>query len=463
MAVSKRTFGLEFEMLVSIGEVFRTTGDLFQAIANHVTDYDAVTIGPHNPDYHRYKAYEIPRGDWIIVSDGSLWVRDRDFRYSKERMEQPHMKAMLWAFYFTGAEIVSPILHEGRWNFVSRLLDSLQTEPCSVIHNTSTSTHVHVGVLTPNEEPHSETEIMDGCTKVAAVWYIFETFISQLHPEHRVNDYCKRTRRSPLARRCNQSEFIQRLYEAGSPMNIYNIINNNTIAHRRGQEVLSGSRYCGACFENLQSDTKFTIEFRSHEGTKDFNAIECWAKLVMRLFDQAVQSDWKYIWSLVALTDGLRDQSCYGPEQSRPVAEWRRWVRHMHHLFLNFLAGERMRTEYLHAHDPGSLEAAILTLEELAAEDPAYGHLLAKREEELLIKRLAIYMTNRRAKFQSLHEVRFLDFVRWNSDAERDPHPDDYVDYPNPSGIVRDKAGKDIPINEQEPRPEELAVPVRLV
>lgn len=444
-------------MLASLGQIMEDA-DLHQTIAEHASDYFATTIGPFDPLYEDYKCYEAPREDWIIVSDASLLVTTRDFRYSKERMEKPRMKALLWKFFFSGAEVVSAILDEECWNTVALLLDSLQAEPCSVIHNSSTSTHVHVGIHVPGTQSLSPLDVNDDCTRVAAIWYIFETFINLLHPEHRVNEYCKRSRRSPLAKQCDQGEFVQKLQDSKTPRNIHQIMNNTEVVRRRGRETIVTSRYFGASFENVQSDKKFTIEFRSHEGTNDFGAIECWGKLLMRLFDQAVESDWEYIWSLVDLTDGLEDQKCYGPEKTRPVTEWRRWVQHMHYLFVNFLAGQEMRNKYLNDDDPGSLEAAILELEELVDldDDSVDVEQRAKREEELLIKRLAIYMTNRRAKFKNLHEGRFSNFVRWDSEGRRDPQIDDFMDYPNPTGIVRDGVGRDIPINEFRPQPEEV-------
>lgn len=443
-------------MLVSLGEIFLDSEDQHQALAAHATDNFATTIGPFDYRYQSFLDYEIPRTDWLVVSDGSLLLTTRDFRYSKERMEQPYMKALIWKFFFAGAEIISPILNESRWDAVAILLDCLELEPCSVLHNTSTSTHIHVGIQVPKDVPLSRMQVGDDCTRVAAVWYLFETFILQIHPEHRVNEYCRRTRRTPLARACNQREFIQRLYEVENPMSINRIMNNNRVTYRQNQETIISSRFFGASFDNLDSDTKFTIEFRSHEGTKDIDAIECWGKLVMRLFDQAVQCDWEYIRSLVDLTDALQDQSCYGPEQTRPVMEWRRWTQHMHYLFVNFLAGQQMRDEYLHPNNPGSLEEAILRIEQLADESSADPQLRNKRAEELLIKRLAIYMSNRRAKFKDLHEARFSNFMRWDSEARRDPHPNDYMDFPNPSGIVQDVGWRDVPINDRSPRPDEV-------
>ena len=460
MALSQRTFGLEFEIIVRLTEIYPDIIDLFQAVADHVTDNDAITIGPRHTLYDSYHQYEIPRDHWIIVEDGSLGAEITDFRYSKERVDTPHMKAALWLLYFCGAEIVSPILHEGRWDFVSNLLKSLGTEPCSVFHNTSTSTHIHVGVQVPGEEVCGATAI-DTCTKVAAVWFIFETFLNLLHPDHRVNGWCKRSRRSPLARKYKQNEFIEKLTEDKNPKNIYLMMNNTLYTHADGEESLIGDRYFGVSFGNLERDYKYTIEFRSHEGTNDIDAIECWGKLVMRLFDQAAQSDWEYIWSLVYLTDGLSDRNMYGPEPTRLLPEWRQWIQHMHYLFLNYLAGEKMREEYLDCDDIGSLEEAILPLEQLAGDAAANPQLRDKREEELLIKRFALYMKNRRAKFRNLHDRKYFDFMEWDSSDERYPYPDDYVDYPNPSGIVTDEAGRDIPINLSQPTPEEIAAAQR--
>lgn len=447
---------------MSLAEIFADNNGQHQELAEHATRYGAITIGPRDQQYLLYRSYQIPREDWIIVPDGSVGVTTRDFRFSKERMEEPHMKALLWALHYAGAEIVSSILDESFWGSVWKLLESLQTVPCSVLYNHSTSTHIHVGILVPNEEI-SESDILQNCRKLAAVWYIFETYINLIHPEHRVNDFSQRSRRSPLAEKCNQRQFVQKLIDADSAGNIHFIINNVMADYENGEESLVGSRFFGASFENLENDKKFTIEFRAHEGTKDFDAVQCWGKLVMRLFDQAAASDWEYIWKLVSLTDGLSDRKCYGPEKTRPFAEWKLWVQHMHYLFVNFLAGERMRGEYLQSNNPGSLEAAILPLQGLvgvggASTDP---HLQAKREEELLIKRLAIYMTNRRTKFKKLHEARFLDWENWDSEGRRDPKAEDYMDYPNPSGIVRDEAGRDIPINWLQPEPEEM-IPTRL-
>ena len=54
MAVSFRTFGIEFEMLVSLGEVFMDEEEQHQALAEHATDNFATTIGPLNPLYDQY-------------------------------------------------------------------------------------------------------------------------------------------------------------------------------------------------------------------------------------------------------------------------------------------------------------------------------------------------------------------------------------------------------------------------
>ena len=66
MAMSKRSFGLEFEMLMNLEEIFADNKVQHQELAEHATRCGAATIGPGNPQYLLYKSYQIPRKDWKI-------------------------------------------------------------------------------------------------------------------------------------------------------------------------------------------------------------------------------------------------------------------------------------------------------------------------------------------------------------------------------------------------------------
>ena len=376
-----------------------------------------------------------------------MGVEVEDFCYSRERQLYPRMAVNTWYQLWIAGELVSPILTENNWGEVEAIMKAIQIPPVAVIHNKSTSTHIHIGIQPHSVAPlDSETGLYD-LKRVAAVFYIFEIYLNLLCPHHRVNDWCHRVRRSYFGRRGTQREFCETI------SNLQNLRELHTLMNCPNLDIDGipySSRYYGGNFANCMNVwEKWTVEFRSHEGTKNYAGLQSWGKLLLRLFDQAVAADWDFIIDLCDTTESFNMEGTYGDTKSRGLSSWRNWVASMHVLFVMFLAGPVIRSKHMNMVDLPAMENYILsqppqmTDEEYADDDVRY-----LREEEMLLQNLFNFLLARENKFSSQYEAYMQgNFEDWSSDNPRDDLPGDYVDYPNPSGIVRDQFGKDIPVD----------------
>ncbi|KAF8430292.1 putative amidoligase enzyme-domain-containing protein [Tirmania nivea] len=442
MACSYRSFGIELECIVRHSEPASSYRQLHTKIARHIRRLTNLKIiHPQNPQFSGYLYGEIQRKDWMIVDDTTVLVKIGDFRYSREREHYPHMGSREWARLWCGAELVSPILTENNWEEVEVILNAIQTPPMAVIHNKTTSTHIHIGIQPHSAAPLDAEVGLYDIKRVAAIYYIFETYLNLLCPDHRVNRYCRRTRRSHFAKRNTQREFCQAIYELQRLGDVFDLM--NCLGIEGDDELLTG-RYFGGNFANCVNVwDKWTIEFRSHEGTKNSNGLEFWVKLLMRLFDEAVASDWDYIMYLCDSSESFNAEGMCGDENDRELYAWRVWVLSMHHLFLLFLAGPILRDKYMDPLAPQALEENILSQPpQMTDEEYSDDNVRPVREEEMLLQNLINYMTEREYKFSPQYE-RFMEgnFQDWSSDNVRDDLPGDWVDYPNPSGKFLITAG----------------------
>ena len=113
-----------------------------------------------------------------------------------------------------------------------------------------------------------------------------------------------------------------------------------------------------------------------------------------------------------------------------------------------FLAGLVVRSKHMSMVDLPAMENYIISQPpQMTDEEYADDDVRSLREEEMLLHNLFNYMFARDNKFSSQYEVYMQgNFEDWSWDNSRDDLPGDWVDYPNPSGIVRNQFGKDIPI-----------------
>jgi len=447
-ALSDRSFGIELECIVRHAEPATSNKRQYTIVAGHIkSETNLNIIHPEDPRYHEYQLGRIKREEWMITSDPSVGVDNNDFRYSRERQLYPHMSLYTWTQLWNGAEIVSPILNENNWEEVASILNAIQTPPMGVIHNKSTSTHFHIGIQRHSEAPLDAELGLHDIKRVAAIYYIFETYLNLLCPDHRVNDYCHRTRRSYFAKRNTQREFCEAIYNLENLTDVHDFINCQGII---GDKEPIPSRYFGGNFANcMQVWQKWTVEFRSHEGTKDSESLESWGKLLLRLFDQATTAGWDYVMYLCDTSESYNAKKICGNENDRDLDAWRLWITSMHHLFVMFLAGSAFRDKHLNPEKPTTLEQYILSQpQEMTDEEYADINVRRVREEEILLQKLITYVTARERKFKPQYE-RFMEgnFEDWSSDHPRETLPSDWVDYPNPSGIVNDHIGRDIPVS----------------
>lgn len=461
MALSKRTFGVELECIVRHDKPLPPV-TFHNTIADHIAAFGVNVIKPIDPNFLDYRSGLMKRHDWLITHDASLDIDYREFRYSRERMEFPKMSMFTWVNLWKGVEVISPVLDESHWDKVAIVLQALDTPPVGVYHNKSTSTHVHVGVQVPGLGPNTTEEALEGLKRIASLWYLFEGYINLLHPAFRMNNFCRRTRKNKFAKDTTQMEFINEIYNSTEVQNVHNIMNNLGYWKCDVTNVWNyrPSRLFGANFENLILPHKWTIEFRALEGTKDLSDLQCWAKIVMRFCDQAIITDWSYIKNLIYYTDKLNDNQIFGHENSRPVEKWQQWAQIMQNFWLNFLAGDGLRAKFLNEQDPPSLENSVLNIPwELTHEEENNPGIKAQREEELLLKTIAVWSQYRRDKHHPLHADLYSNWEGFHSDSwsddDEDPRPEAFIDFPNPSGIVADETGKDLPLSAwQEAQPD---------
>ncbi|KAF8455958.1 putative amidoligase enzyme-domain-containing protein [Terfezia claveryi] len=447
-AFSDRTFGVELECILRHSVPAASKKKLHTVAAQHIQKHTAIDIiHPGSPHYEHYRAGIKKRKDWMIVNDPTVYLNPNEFRYSRERQLYPNMGLPTWFQLWKGAEIVSPILTERSWGEVEDILEAIQTPPMAVIHNKSTSTHIHIGIQTHSGAPLGAEEGLNDLKKVAAVFYIFETYLNLLCPDHRVNDWCHRTRRNMFAKRCTEREFCETLSNIESLRDLHYFMNCTGLS--RNDDPMA-SRYFGGNFANCMNVwEKWTIEFRSHEGTKNNNDLLSWGKLLMRLFDQAVDANWDFIMYLCDSAEHLNSEGICGSMHDRDLKAWRVWVLSMHSLFIMFLVGRNLCGKHMDMVNPQALEQYILSQPpEMTDEELVNDIVRSVREEEMLLQNFIIYMTMREAKFSPQYE-KFMggNFEDWSSANSRMELPGDWIDYPNPSGIVRDRFGRDIPID----------------
>ena len=447
-AFSDRTFGIELECIVRHSVPAPSDQRQYTIVARHIQTLTILDIiHPEYPYYNEYKNGRRERSDWMIIGDSSVEPNDEDFRYSRERMLYPHLSLLSWYQLWNAAEIISPILTENNWGEVVAILNAIQTPPMGVIHNKSTSTHIHIGIQPNSAAPLGTEGGLHTLKHVAAVYYIFETYLNLLCPDHRVNTFCRRTRRSYFGKRNTPREFCDAIYDVKSLRNIHYYMNCAGVDEN---DELIPERYYGANFANCMHPwEKWTVEFRSHEGTKDSYDLQSWGKILMRLFDQAVAADWDYILELCASSESFDSEEMCGDENDRELDAWREWVASMHILFVTFLAGPALRENHMDPEAPSTLEEYILSQPtQMTNEEYADDDIRPVREEEILLQNLINHIIAREYKFKPQYET-FMEgnFDDWSSEYVRDDLPGDWVDYPNPSGIVLDYLGRDIPIN----------------
>ena len=448
-AQSDRTFGVELECLVRHSLPADDPMIQYEIVGRHIESHTALQIiHPGLPLYNDYYCGRLKRHDWIVMGDVSISLKRDDFRYSRERLFYPDMSVHSWARLWDGVEIVSPVLTESSWENVDAIMKAIETPPMAVIHNKSTSTHIHIGIQPYSKPPlDAETGLHD-LKHVAAVYYIFETYLNLLCPDHRVNTFCHRIRRSFFARKSKtQREFCQKIYSLQTLQEVHSLMNCEALDD---VDEIMASRYFGVNFENCKNVwEKWTVEFRSHEGTKNSSDLRYWGKLLMRLFDQAVASDWAYIMFLCDSSESFSSEWMCGHQDNRDLNSWRKWTAGMHILFVMFLAGPALRDKHMNPVAPDTLEKFIFSQPpQMTDEEYADIDVRPAREEEILLQNLVNHITAREGKFKPLYE-RYMKgtFQDWSSDNPRDDLPADWVDYPNPSGVVLDSYGLDTPFN----------------
>ncbi|KAF8469172.1 putative amidoligase enzyme-domain-containing protein [Kalaharituber pfeilii] len=453
-AESNRTYGIEFEMVLSYNN--ETAEDsMFCAVTDAISDCGIEAIGPQNRNWESIYMSEItkPASAWFVGSDASVAPERRDFLYCAERVANPYLKFFDWIGYWHGTEIVSAVLNEQQWEEVWNTLNVISGPPASVLYNTSTSTHVHIGIEVPGAPPLSHWDLIDAIKRLSGIWYLFEGYLIRLFPEYRVGEYTKRVRRTPLARACrNQAEWIDAMYNATTRERIVQLTNNTFIVKRgRDGERIQTSRHFTMNTTNITGgEGKFTIEFRQHEGTKDFEGIQNWTRILMRFFDLSVRFSWNDILNLTDKFDAMCDQAIYGDEKNRTPPQWLEWAAEMHTHFAYTLLGERLIRKYTPQGtqpNPEQIIATIMQLEELNGEEleeVANGNIQLEedREEELAVQRMIAWMRARELKFRNGHNRRAARWAAWDSEIERRAMSSDYKDYPNPSGRVYDQNGR---------------------
>ena len=460
--LSTRTFGVELEACVTCGDnqVRRSFNKLADSIAEGRIAC-AVELG-----YHEYRP-KLPDGCfptegpprlWTITEDGSVSIKPRDFRYSRERQENPHQKRHNFVDIYHGMEIISPVLTVNDFPALESVMGYMTTKPFRVLHNASTSTHVHVGIEDPEHEVVSAAEYLVHIKKVAAIWFIFETFINFHFPAYRVNHFCRRSRRTPLAKSSTQTHFLDTIRRCR--LSGVQQLMNHTGIRRKKPLLLDQSRNFAANFDNANNMgmTKWTIEFRIHEGSVKMEDIENWCNVLMSLFDAAILLNWETIRHLARVTDALSDKKAYDEEPLRNQASWEGWLEEMHTLFVNLLAGEHLRDKHLGIHHdvpPQHLEQQICNLQEMTPEEEASATNDERevRATELFIQKSAQWLRKRRAKWKATHLRMIPKWDEWDSESDRSSSPTDFTDFPNSSGLVLDSSGMDIEINENPPSP----------
>ncbi|RPB23960.1 hypothetical protein L211DRAFT_868120 [Terfezia boudieri ATCC MYA-4762] len=447
-ALSDRTFGIELECILRHSVPAASIRDHHSVIARHIQQHTAIDIiNPNSPHYNDYHDGSLKRQHWMIVDDPTVNLEYIDFRYSRERQLYHNMGVRTWFQLWSSAEIISPVLTERSWGDIEVILKAMQTPPMAVLHNKTTSTHIHIGIQTHSGAPLGVEEGLNGLKRVAAVFYIFETYLNLLCPDHRVNDWCHRTRKSYFSQRSREREFCEAIFNLESFRELHYFMNCPGLG--RDDDPMA-SRYFGGNFGNCMNVwEKWTIEFRSHEGTKNNNDLQSWGKLLMRLFDQAVDTDWDFIMYLSDSVEHLNSEGICGSMNDRDLVAWRVWVLSMHTLFIMFLVGRVIRDKHLDMVNPQALEQYLLSQPPQMSDKEFTDDIVRPvREEEMLLQNFIKYMTMREAKFSPQYE-KFMEgnFEDWSSENSREALPCDWVDYPNPSGIVRDRFGMDIPIN----------------
>jgi len=448
-AVSQRTFGIELEFIARHAIPPGSSNQLHATVSQHIQRYTGLkVIHSEVPNYADYRYGRLKRTDWLIVKDPSVNLSCNDFRYSRERQLYPGIGMATWLQFYKDAEIVSPILTENNWGQVEAILDAIKSPPMAVIHNKSTSTHIHIGIQPHSMAPLDTEAALHDLKRVAAVYYIFETYLNLLCPDHRVNSFCHRTRRSYFGKKARtERDFCEAVYSIQRLQDLHYLMNCDGLSGRDQTPITN--RYYGANFANCANVwEKWTVEFRSHEGTKNKSDLQFWGKLLMRLFDQAVAADWDFIMYLCDTSESFNTEGACGDINGRDLNAWRTWAASIHCLFIVFLAGPVLRGKHMNMTDLAALEKNILSQpSHMTDKEYADRDVRPVREEELLLQNLIHYMLAREDKFRPQYE-RFMsgNFADWSSDNPRDDLPGDWVDYPNPSGIVLDEFGKDIPI-----------------